>query len=134
MENDRQAGVVVAPARGRPGEERGGVSFAQVDGRRSTSATGRAILADAAAAAAGVDSELARWILFAPDTTRVLMAAPLVHDLSRAPATGRYPENPFSDGAAHGGLWRAAYGPGSVLGIAAPAGLPHTLMGRTPVA
>ncbi len=72
--------------------------------------------------------------IFAPSTTRVLMAAMLVHDLNRAPARRSHPEQLLSDGAAHGGLWRAAYEPGSVLGIAALAGLPSTLMGREPVA
>jgi hypothetical protein len=72
--------------------------------------------------------------IFAPDTTRVLMAALLVHDLNRAPAAGGHPESLFAGAAAHGGLWRAAYEPGSVLGIAALAGLPSTLVGRSPVA
>jgi hypothetical protein len=68
--------------------------------------------------------------IFAPSTTRVLMAALLVHDLHR-PRSGRGDaESLFSDGAAHGGLWRAAYQPGSVLGIAALAGLPASLIGR----
>ena len=68
--------------------------------------------------------------IFPPDTSRVLMAALLVHDLhAGAPAHG-HPEALFSDQAAHGGLWRAAYEPRSVLGLAALAGLPRTLLGR----
>jgi hypothetical protein len=65
--------------------------------------------------------------IFAPDTCRVLMAALLVHDLHHpAPGEG-VPDALFSDGAVHGGLWRCAYEPRSVLGLAALAGLPKTL-------
>jgi hypothetical protein len=72
--------------------------------------------------------------IFAPSTTRVLMAALLVHDLNQVPVPRSHPEHLFSDAAAHGGLWRAAYEPGSVLGIAAMAGFPSMLMGRGPLA
>jgi hypothetical protein len=65
--------------------------------------------------------------IFAPATSRVLMAALLVHDLHESPAEDRHPEMLFSDGAAHGGLWRAAYQPRSVLGVAALTGL-HTAL------
>jgi hypothetical protein len=68
--------------------------------------------------------------IFAPATSRVLMAALLVHDLHEPPSEERHPETLFSEGAAHGGLWRAAYQPRSVLGIAALTGL-HTAL-RTP--
>jgi hypothetical protein len=70
--------------------------------------------------------------IFEPATTRALMAALLVHDLSTGPANGRAAdaEDLFSDGAAHGGLWTAAYEPRSALGIAALAGLPATLLNR----
>ncbi|HET8953689.1 MAG TPA: hypothetical protein VFN44_24415 [Solirubrobacteraceae bacterium] len=61
--------------------------------------------------------------IFSPDTARVLMAALLAHDLHQPPDPGRHPERLFSDGAAHGGLWRRAYEPRSVLGIAALTGL-----------
>src|SRR5215472_128350 len=58
--------------------------------------------------------------IFEPDTTRVLMAALLVHDL----ATGGGPahDQPWQDeayAAAHGGLWRIAWAPRSALGLAA---------------
>ena len=66
--------------------------------------------------------------IFAPDTCRVLMAALLVHDLHHSADRERPPEALFSDGAAHGGLWRCAYEPRSVLGLAALAGLPRTLV------
>ncbi|MGO8904723.1 MAG: hypothetical protein ACLQMH_03780 [Solirubrobacteraceae bacterium] len=68
--------------------------------------------------------------VFAPRTTRVLMAALLVHDLHQEPVPRSDPESLFSDAAAHGGLWRAAYEARSALGIAALAGLPSTLLGR----
>ncbi len=61
--------------------------------------------------------------IFAPETSRVLMAALLVHDLYQQPDLERHPEALFSDGAVHGGLWRSAYEPRSVLGLAAAAGL-----------
>ena len=57
--------------------------------------------------------------VFEPDTTRVLMAALLVHDL-HADRPGH--EHPWQDeayAAAHGGLWRIGYAPRSVLGLAA---------------
>lgn len=65
----------------------------------------------------------AHWFgaeVFEPDTTRVLMAALLVHDLH----TGGGPahSHPWQDeayAAAHGGLWRIAYAPRSALGLAA---------------
>ena len=68
--------------------------------------------------------------IFRPDTTRVLMAAMLVHDLHRPPSPRSNPEALFSDGAAHGGLWTAAYEPRSALSVAALAGLPHALRGN----
>ena len=57
--------------------------------------------------------------VFEPATTRVLMAALLVHDLR---ATGPVHAHPWQDeayAAAHGGLWRIAYAPRSALGLAA---------------
>lgn len=67
--------------------------------------------------------------VFDPSTSTTLMAALLVHDL-RNPASSANPatslENPmdlFVRGANHGGLWRAAYSPRSVLGIAALLGM-----------
>jgi hypothetical protein len=58
--------------------------------------------------------------VFEPSTTRVLMAALLVHDLN----TGGGPAHPqpWQDeayAAAHGGLWRIAYAPRSALPLAA---------------
>lgn len=68
--------------------------------------------------------------IFAPETTRTLMAALLVHDLHAPAAPERHPEALFADAAAHGGLWRAGYEPRSVLGVAAIAGLPRTVRPR----
>ncbi|MBI1350885.1 MAG: hypothetical protein GC156_07190 [Actinomycetales bacterium] len=67
--------------------------------------------------------------VFEPATSTTLMAALLVHDL-RNPAAAANPDtvlaNPmdlFAAAANHGGLWRAAYEPRSVLGIAALLGM-----------
>lgn len=68
--------------------------------------------------------------IFASDTSRTLMAALLVHDLHRPRRSGGDPEDLFSDGAAHGGLWRAPYEPRSVLPFAALVGLPGSLLSR----
>ena len=62
--------------------------------------------------------------IFSADTTRVLMAALLVHDL-RNPAAAARPQTPldhpydlFAQGALHGGIWRLPYEPRSVLPLA----------------
>lgn len=67
--------------------------------------------------------------VFEPETSRALMAALLVHDL-RAPGAAARPETQldhpydlFVDGAAHGGLWTAAYAPRTVLPLAAALGV-----------
>lgn len=67
--------------------------------------------------------------VFEPATSTTLMAALLVHDL-RNPAAAANPATPlanpmdlFAQAANHGGLWRAAYAPRSVLGIAALLGM-----------
>ena len=70
--------------------------------------------------------------VFAPATARVLMAAMLVHDLSTPTPQRRHPEDLFSAGAAHGGSWRAAYEPRSVLGLAAALGTVSTLVRPQP--
>ncbi len=62
--------------------------------------------------------------VFAPQTSRLLMAALLVHDLRHATPAPQHPDDLFVSGAAHGGLWRVGYSPRSVLGLAAVAGLP----------
>ena len=62
--------------------------------------------------------------VFAPETSRTLMAALLVHDLRTQTPPPAHPDDLFVAAAAHGGLWRVAYSPRSVLGLAAVAGLP----------
>ena len=98
------------------------VSFNVAPATWTTSVTKNRVLAAAYAGARRFGVEI-----FAPDTSRVLMAAMLVHDLHHAPNRDRHPEALFSDGAAHGGLWRVAYDPRSVLGVAAISGLHRTL-------
>lgn len=67
--------------------------------------------------------------VFEPATSTALMAALLVHDLRNPESTAnpkKHLENPmdlFAQAANHGGLWRAAYAPRSVLGIAAVLGM-----------
>lgn len=67
--------------------------------------------------------------VFEPATSTTLMAALLVHDLRnpQAPANPQvaldHPLDLFIQGANHGGLWRVAYAPRSVLGIAALLGM-----------
>jgi hypothetical protein len=65
--------------------------------------------------------------VFAPETSRVLMAALLVHDLRVGAPAPAHPDELFSSQAAHGGLWRMAYLPRSVLGLAAVTGLPSAV-------
>lgn len=67
--------------------------------------------------------------VFEPATSTALMAAMLVHDL-RNPLSTANPATPLANpmdlfvvGANHGGLWRSAYAPRSVLGIAAVLGM-----------
>jgi hypothetical protein len=67
--------------------------------------------------------------VFEPATSTTLMAALLVHDL-RNPTSSANPETPlgnpmdlFVQGANHGGLWRTAYSPRSVLGVAVVLGM-----------
>ena len=69
--------------------------------------------------------------VFDPATCQALMAALLVHDLHTG--GGPVQAQPWQDeahAAAHGGLWRAAYAPRSVLGLAALLGYPVS-RGRT---
>lgn len=67
--------------------------------------------------------------VFDPSTSTTLMAALLVHDLRNPnspanPATElTNPMDLFARAANHGGLWRTAYAPRSVLGIAAVLGM-----------
>jgi len=83
----------------------------------------RSVLKNRALAAAYAGAHRFGVEAFEPATCKTLMAALLVHDL----CAGRAPvhEHPWQDeahAAAHGGLWRIAYAPRSVLGIAAAIG------------
>jgi hypothetical protein len=80
----------------------------------------RSVLKNRALAAAYAGAHRFGVEVFEPATTRVLMAALLVHDLH----TGDGPAHPHpwqdeAHGAAHGGLWRIAYAPRSALTLAA---------------
>jgi hypothetical protein len=68
--------------------------------------------------------------VFRPATSRVLMAALLVHDLRADRRPPQHPDDLFVQQAAHGGLWRVGYAPRSVLGLAAVRGLPGALRRR----
>ena len=103
----------------------GQVSFNVAPATWTRSVTKNRVLAAAYAGAGLFGIEI-----FEPATTRALMAALLVHDLNRDPAEAPQAEALFSDGAAHGGLWTAAYEPRSALGLAALAGLPAMALGR----
>jgi hypothetical protein len=92
---------------------------------RTRSVTKNRLLAAAYAGAGRFGVEV-----FAPQTSRVLMAALLVHDLRAAAPVPAHPDDLFATGAAHGGLWRVAYSPRSVLGLAALTGLPGALLRR----
>lgn len=67
--------------------------------------------------------------IFAPETSRFLMAALLVHDLRNPQAAAspgsdlQHPFDLFAQGAAHGGLWRLPYEARSVLPLALGIGL-----------
>lgn len=86
---------------------------------RTTSVTKNRMLAAAYSQAHRFDIEI-----FEPETSSVLMAALLAHDLRSADSTTRpgapldHPFEIFVDKAVHGGIWRCAYDPRSVLPIA----------------
>jgi hypothetical protein len=68
--------------------------------------------------------------VFPPATSRVLMAALLVHDLRVQTPPPVHPDDLFASQAMHGGLWRIGYDLRSVIGLAAVAGLPGVLLRR----
>jgi hypothetical protein len=67
--------------------------------------------------------------VFEPATASTLLAALLVHDLNTDPVRHEHPWQDEAHTAVHGGLWRTAYAPRSVLGFAALLGL---VPGRRP--
>jgi hypothetical protein len=80
----------------------------------------RSVVKNRALAAAYAGAHRFGAEVFEPDTTRVLMAALLVHDLhSDGGPAHAHPWQDEAYAAAHGGLWRIAYAPRSVLGLAA---------------
>jgi hypothetical protein len=89
---------------------------------RTRSVTKNRLLAAAYAGASAFGVEV-----FPPGTSRVLMAALLVHDLRTGGVDAAHPDDVLAAQAAHGGLWRTGYAPRSVLGLAAVRGLPSAL-------
>lgn len=84
----------------------------------------RSVVKNRALAAAYAGAHRFGVEVFEPATSNVLMAALLVHDLHTD--GGPRHEHPWQDEAyeaVHGGLWRAAYGPRSALGLAALLGV-----------
>ena len=79
----------------------------------------RSVLKNRALAAAYAGAHRFGAQVFEPATTRVLMAALLVHDLHTAGPAHPHPWQDEAYAAAHGGLWRIAYAPRSALVLAA---------------
>lgn len=80
----------------------------------------RSVLKNRALAAAYAGAHRFGVEVFEPATTRVLMAALLVHDLHTEDGPAHpHPWQDEAHGAAHGGLWRIAYAPSSALTLAA---------------
>jgi len=82
----------------------------------------RSVVKNRALAAAYAGAHRFGAEVFEPATTRVLMAALLVHDLNATLPAHPHPWQDEAYAAAHGGLWRIAYAPRSVLGLAAVLG------------
>jgi hypothetical protein len=72
--------------------------------------------------------------VFAPPTSRALMAAMLAHDLAahgaRSAAPGPAPERELTAAAVHGGLWRLPWEPRSALPLAVVRGASALVTGR----
>lgn len=83
----------------------------------------RSVLKNKALAAAYAGSHRFGVEIFDPATSNTLMAALLVHDLRAGVAPQAEPWQDEAAGAAHGGLWTAAYDPRSALGLAAVLGV-----------
>jgi hypothetical protein len=79
----------------------------------------RSVVKNRALAAAYAGAHRFGAEVFEPATTRVLMAALLVHDLHTDGPAHAHPWQDEAHAAAHGGLWRIAYAPRSALGLAA---------------
>jgi hypothetical protein len=89
----------------------------------------RSVLRNRALAAAYAGAHRFGVEVFDPSTSNTLMAALLVHDLRHEGAAARpgtplaHPLELFWQGANHGGLWRNAFEPRSVLGLAVALGM-----------
>lgn len=83
----------------------------------------RSVVKNRALAAAYAGADRFGVEVFEPATTRVLMAALLVHDLYAPAPSFDHPWQYEADQAVHGGLWRTAYAPRSALGLAAVLGV-----------
>jgi hypothetical protein len=79
----------------------------------------RSVVRNRALAAAYAGAHRFGVEVFEPDTTRVLMAGLLVHDLHTGGPALPHPWQDEAQEAAPGGLWRIAYAPRSALGLAA---------------
>lgn len=79
----------------------------------------RSVLKNRALAAAYAGAHRFGVEVFDPGTANTLMAALLVHDLVAGSPRQEHPWQDEAWAAAHGGLWRCAYGPRSALGLAA---------------
>ena len=90
----------------------------------------RSVLKNRALAAAYAGAGRFGVEVFDPRTSRVLMAALLVHDLRAGTPAPTHPDDLFASQAMHGGLWRIGYDVRSVLGLAAVTGLPGVLLRR----
>ncbi|MFD1860343.1 hypothetical protein EHW97_03095 [Aeromicrobium camelliae] len=83
----------------------------------------RSVVKNKALAAAYAGAHRFGVEVFEPATSNVLMAAMLVHDLKAGVTPQPEPWMDEAEGAAHGGLWTAAYHPRSALGLAAVLGV-----------
>jgi hypothetical protein len=83
----------------------------------------RSVVKNRALAAAYAGAHRFGVEVFDPQTSNTLMALLLVHDLRAARPRAEHPWQDEAHAAAHGGLWRSAYDPRSVLGLAAVLGL-----------
>jgi hypothetical protein len=89
----------------------------------------RSVLRNRVLAAAYAGAHTFGVEVFDPSTSNTLMAALLVHDLRSERAAARpgvplsHPLELFWQGANHGGLWRNAFEPRSVLGLAVALGM-----------
>ena len=82
----------------------------------------RSVMKNRALAAAYAGARRFGVEIFQPDTANTLMAALLVRDLAGGVTPHPHPWQDEAHAAVHGGLWRSAYEPRSMLGLAAVLG------------